>query len=110
MSKLSIDCPICLNFHHKKTKFNLCSHAVCNECAYQMLTKCMDKCPICRENIELSIIPDTNIVIDECFTKSKPKVKDLLSYGTNYIDAEEETTAYYDKDDSDYDSDNDGMN
>lgn len=93
MSKLSIDCPICLNFHHRKTKFNLCSHSVCNECAYKMLTKLMNKCPICRANIELGLIPDTTIVVDECFETKQTLFK-------------EEEPQYYDDDDSDADSDN----
>lgn len=119
MSKLTIDCPICLNFHHKKTTFRLCAHEVCNECAYQMMTKQMQCCPLCRQKIKLNLIPETIIVIDDYYEKeykTKPKIKKpinttnlwYMTINTNYDVPE--NTKYYDADDSDYDSDNDGMN
>ncbi len=119
MSKLTIDCPICLNFHHRKTKFNLCFHAVCNECAYKMMNKSIKKCPICREDIKLGLIPDTIIVVDECFKKLQPnlfflgkKLKPTYQgfYYSNSYNDEIKEPKYYDNNDSDYDSDNDEMN
>jgi len=92
MSKVAIDCPICLNYKTTITKFNICRHCICNDCAFQMLIKCMDRCPICRQRIELAIIPDTKIVLDENYKEEKKSLYDLLN---------EETAVVYDSEDSD---------
>lgn len=111
MSKVTIDCPICLTIKPTRTNFRICGHAVCGDCAYTMLAKNMQSCPICREVLELGLIPDTIIVIDECYEKKaqvKPKDEFYMTANTSYYETEE--AKYYDEDDSDYDSDNDGMN
>jgi len=111
MSKVAIDCPICLTYKPTRTNFRMCGHAVCGECAYEMLKRNIQLCPICREVLELGLIPDTIIVIDECYEKKaqlKPKETFYMRADTAYYEPEE--TKYYDADDSDYDSDNDGMN
>jgi hypothetical protein len=87
-----------------------------------MATRNMHSCPICRQKINLCLIPDTNIIIDNYFEpiyKKKPQIKksiksinthDVWYMTINRLYDVPKEAKYYDNDDSDYDSDNDGMN
>jgi len=83
-----------------------------------LATRNVNKCPICRGKIILCLIPETNIVIDNYYEKiyKTPEIKkskkprEQIYMTANMVYDEPAETKYYDADDSDYDSDNDGMN